>query len=253
MRQKQARDRVVIVTGAGRGICLKVAELFAKDGARVAVVDLLAERASAVAERIAKAGGTAIGLACDVRDSSAVDRTAAAVVQHYGRIDVLVNGAGGYRDPQLAHETLEETWDLVLDSNLKGTFLFCKAVLPQMLAQGSGRIINFASNAARSYATGLGPEYTAAKAGVLGLTRHIARQYARNNIQVNAIAPGPTHVERLTEGHDQAYLDNHAAMIPLGRLADPEEHAAVVLFMASDGASFMTGATVDNNGGVIMV
>jgi 3-oxoacyl-[acyl-carrier protein] reductase len=253
VRQRQARDRVVIVTGAGRGIGIAVALRFAQDGARVAVIDLIQERADAVATQIKTANGIATALACDVRDASAVERTVANVVQQFGRVDVLINCAGAYREPNMAHETAEETWDLVIDSNLKGTFLFCKAVLPHMQAQKSGRIVNFASNAARSVATGLGPEYTAAKAGILGLTRHIAKQYAPFGILVNAIAPGPTMVPRLYEGKTQDYLDHHAGMIPVGRLADPEEHAEVVFFMASDGATFMTGATVDNNGGIIMV
>ena len=253
MRHKQPKDRVVIVTGAGRGIGTSVALRFATDGARVVVVDQLQERAGPVAAEIAKKNGTAIALACDVRDAAAVERTVAEVMKRFGRVDVLINCAGAYREPNLAHETSEATWDLVIDSNLKGTFLFCKAVLPHMQAQGGGRIVNFASNAARSVATGLGPEYTAAKTGILGLTRHIAKQYAGFGILVNAIAPGPTNVPRLSEGKTQDYLDSHARMIPLGRLADPEEHAEVVFFIASDGASFMTGATIDNNGGIIMV
>jgi 3-oxoacyl-[acyl-carrier protein] reductase len=253
-RNTLPKDRVVVVTGAGRGIGTRVAIRFAEDGARVAVVDLLEDRARAVADEINSNGGTAIALACDVSDSAAVEKAASSVASAFGRIDVLINCAGAYRDPpQMAHETPEETWDLVIDSNLKGTFLFCKSVLPYMLKQGGGRIINFASNAARSVATGLGPEYTAAKAGVLGLTRHIAKQYAEHNILVNALAPGPSNVARLTEGRSQDYLDHHAKMIPLGRLADPDEHAEVALFMASNAASFMTGATIDNNGGIIMV
>jgi NAD(P)-dependent dehydrogenase (short-subunit alcohol dehydrogenase family) len=253
VRQRQAKDRVVIVTGAGRGIGIAVALRFAQDGARVAVIDLVQERADAVVAKIKSMNGVAIACACDVRDASAVERTVADVVQQFGRVDVLINCAGAYREPKMAHETPEETWDLVIDSNLKGTFLFCKAVLPHMQTQKSGRIVNFASNAARSVATGLGPEYTAAKAGILGLTRHIAKQYAPFGILVNAIAPGPTMVPRVYEAKSQDYLDHHAGMIPLGRLADPEEHAEVVFFMASDGATFMTGATVDNNGGIIMV
>lgn len=253
MRQTQPRDRVVIVTGAGRGIGTSVATRVARDGARVAVVDLLVDRAQPVAASIDQAGGIAMALGCDVSNASQVEHAVAEVIGRFGRIDVLVNCAGAYREPQLAHETLEETWDLVIDSNLKGTFLFCKYVLPTMMAQGSGRIINFASNAARSVATGLGPEYTAAKAGILGLTRHIAKQYASYGILANTLAPGPTAVPRLQEGHTQEYLDYHASMIPVGRLAEPEEHAEVVLFMASDGASFMTGATIDNNGGIVMV
>ena len=253
MRTPLQKDRVVVVTGAGRGIGTRVAHRFARDGARVVAIDLLQDRADAVARNIGTNGGTALSIACDVSSAEAVEAMAAAVIAAFGRIDVLVNCAGAYRPPQMAHETLEETWDLVIDSNLKGTFLCCKAVLPHMMTQGSGRIINFASNAARSVATGLGPEYTAAKAGVLGLTRHIAKQYAAHGILANSIAPGPTNVERLRDGNTQEYLDHHAGMIPLGRLADPDEHAEVVFFMASDGASFMTGATVDNNGGVIMV
>ncbi len=252
-RTPQASDRVVIVTGAGRGIGTSVAERFARDGARVAVVDLLAERAEPVAKAIVEQGGKAIAVACDVSSAAQVEAAVAQVVVQYGRVDVLVNCAGAFREPQLAHETLEETWDLVINSNLKGTFLFCKYVLPHMMAQGGGRIINFASNAARSVATGLGPEYTAAKTGILGLTRHIAKQYSSYGILVNTIAPGPTAVPRLQEGHTQEYLDHHAKMVPVGRLAEPEEHAEVVLFMASDGASFMTGATIDNNGGIVMV
>jgi 3-oxoacyl-[acyl-carrier protein] reductase len=242
-----------VVTGAGRGICTIVAQRFARDGARVAVVDLLAERANATAARLDTGDERIFPVACDVRSSASVAAMIDAVIARFGRIDVLVNGAGAYVARQMAHETSEETWDLVLDSNLKGTFLCCRAALPHMMEQRSGRIINFASNAARSVATGLGPEYTAAKAGILGLTRHIAKQYAPYNILVNAIAPGPTNVERLRDGNTSEYLEREAMAIPLGRLADPAEHAEVVFFLASAGASFMTGATIDNNGGIIMV
>ena len=244
----EGKSRVIIVTGAGRGIGVKVAEKFAAGGDHVAVVDLVRERAEATAEAIASRGGSALALACDVSSSKSVADMTEATMAHWGAIDVLVNCAGGYvRQPRFSHETAEEAWDLTIDSNLKGTFLCCKAVLPQMLKQGKGRIINFASNAARSVATGLGCEYTAAKAGILGLTRHLAKEYASYNILINAIAPGPTDVERL-----RAFA-GLAKPIPIGRLGRPEEHAEVVFFMASDGASFMTGATIDNNGGIIMV
>jgi NAD(P)-dependent dehydrogenase (short-subunit alcohol dehydrogenase family) len=152
----------------------------------------------------------------------------------------------------MTHETTEEEWDSVIDSNLKGIFLCSKAVLPDMMQNGGGRIINFASNAARSATMALGVEYTAAKAGVLGLTRHMAKEYARYNILVNTIAPGPTDVPRVRET-SQEFFDNMVKTIPLGRVGQADEIAAVVQFMASDGASFMTGATVDVNGGIIMV
>lgn len=253
MEGRAEKQRVVIVTGAGRGIGVRVAERFAQDGSHVAIVDLLAERAEATAATITGAGGQALSVACDVRSAESVGRMVDAVVERFGTVDVLINAAGGYVPPQMAHETTEETWDLVIDSNLKGMFLCCRAVLPHMMRQRSGRIINFASNAARSVATGLGPEYTAAKAGVLGLTRHLASQYAEYDILVNTIAPGPTNVERITGSLSEETLRNHARAIPLGRFADPWEHAEVVYFMASAGASFMTGATIDNNGGIIMV
>jgi NAD(P)-dependent dehydrogenase (short-subunit alcohol dehydrogenase family) len=246
-------NRTVIVTGAGRGIGVKVAEKFAAEGDRVVVVDLLLDRAQATAKTIEEKGGTALALACDVSSSKAVDEMVAAVIDRFGSIDVLVNCAGGYVRPKMPHETTEEAWDLTIDSNLKGTFLVCKSVLPHMMKQRSGRIINFASNAARSVATGLGCEYTAAKAGVTGLTRHMAKEYAPYNILINALAPGPTNVERLRENKTEEMLAGLAKPIPVGRLGRPEEHAEVVFFMASEGASFMTGATIDNNGGIIMV
>jgi NAD(P)-dependent dehydrogenase (short-subunit alcohol dehydrogenase family) len=253
MNEQLEKPRVVIVTGAGRGIGVRVAQRFAQDGSRVAIVDLLAERAEATAASIIGAGGQALPVACDVRSADSVGRMVDEVVERFGTVDVLINAAGGYVPPQMAHETTEETWDLVLDSNLKGMFLCCRAVLPHMMRQRSGRIINFASNAARSVATGLGPEYTAAKAGVLGLTRHLASQYGSYNILVNTIAPGPTRVERITSHLSEETIQEHAKSMPLGRFADPSEHAEVVYFMASPGASFMTGATIDNNGGCIMV
>ncbi len=126
IRQPQARDRVVLVTGAGRGIGRSVAQRFAANGARVVVVDLVDDRAQAVVGEIMQAGGTAIAIACDNRLAAAVEKTVADTIARFGRVDVLVNCAGAYRDPLLAHETPEETWDLVIDSNLKGTFLFCK-------------------------------------------------------------------------------------------------------------------------------
>lgn len=247
------KNRVVIVTGAGRGIGVKVAEKFAAEGNRVVVVDLMLERAEVTAQGIASRGGAALPLACDVSSSKSVDEMVSSVITRWGAVDVLVNCAGGYVRPKMPHETTEEAWDLTIDSNLKGTFLCCRAVLPHMMKQGKGRIINFASNAARSVATGLGCEYTAAKAGVTGLTRHLAKEYAPHNILINALAPGPTDVERLRENKTEEVFASLSKPIPIGRLGRPEEHAEVVFFMASEGASFMTGATIDNNGGIIMV
>lgn len=248
------KDRVIIVTGSGRGIAAAVAKRFAAEGARVAVVDLLLDRAEKVAAEInASLPGQAKAFACDVRQWDSVKAMVDGVRDIWGPADVLVNAAGSYYPYKMAHETTEEEWDSVVDSNLKGIFLCCKAVLPDMMQAKGGRIINFASNAARSVATALGVEYTAAKTGVLGLTRHLAKEYGKYNILVNTIAPGPTDVDRVRE----ATTDEFYAAIPktmaLGRYGQADEIAAAVQFLASDASSFMTGATLDVNGGIIMV
>lgn len=178
----------------------------------------------------------------------------ALAAEQFGRIDILANIAGAYiRLTGPAHLGREQDWDLVSDSNLKGISLMSSAVIPHMLTRGAGRIIKFSSNAGRTSSPVLGASYTAAKAGVLGLSRHLAKEYAANNILVNSIAPGPAKGER---GADLFSAEIEAALladIPLGRLADPQEAANLVLFLASDLASYITGATIDVNGGYVMV
>ncbi|UUX95309.1 SDR family NAD(P)-dependent oxidoreductase [Aquabacterium sp. J223] len=248
--------RTVIVTGGGRGIPASVVQRFVDGGDRVAVVDLVMERARAVAEAVQRRGdrpGAAMAFSCDVRSWDSVSAMAESVRASMGTPEVLVNAAGSYFAYKMPHETTEAEWDSVVDSNLKGIFLCCKAVLPGMMEARSGRIINFASNAARSVATALGVEYTAAKTGVLGLTRHLAREYADYNILVNTLAPGPTDVERVKETTSEDFYAAIPKTIPLGRYARPEEIAAVAWFLASPDASFITGATLDVNGGIIMV
>jgi NAD(P)-dependent dehydrogenase (short-subunit alcohol dehydrogenase family) len=247
-------DRVVVITGAGRGIPAAVVRRFAAEGARIAAVDLVLERAQQISEEVnATAGGRVVPIKCDVRQSASIAEMVDEVHRRLGPVDVLVNAAGSYFKYKLPHETTEEEWDSVVDSNLKGVFLCCKAVLPDMMASRGGRIINFASNAARSVATALGVEYTAAKTGVLGITRHLAKEYAQYNILVNTIAPGPTNVDRVRETTSDEFYAAIPKTIPLGRYAEADEIAAVVQFLASDASSFVTGATIDANGGIIMV
>lgn len=247
------QGRGVIVTGAGRGIARRIALDFAAEGDRVAVVDLIEERAKQVAREIAAAGGTALAVACDVREEASVQQMVEQVARAFGRIDVLVNAAGGYTLQRVSHELSEADWDLVLDSNLKGMFLCCKHVIPHMLRGGGGRIVNFSSNAGRTSSPALGCHYTAAKAGVLGLTRHLAREYAARGILVNTVAPGPALVERNYEILDADGLERLRQDIPLGRFAMPEDLSAVTRFLASEGARHITGATIDVNGGYVMV
>ena len=250
----QFAGKVALVTGAGRGMGKRIAERFAREGAAVGVCDLVADRAETVARDIAAAGGKALAVTADVRDEAAVSAMVDRLIAQYGRIDILVNAAGGYGQPfRATHEMPESEWDMVLDSNLKGSFLCVKMVVPHMIRQGGGRIINFSSNAGRTYSPWLGSCYTAAKAGIIGLTRHLSREYARYGILVNTVAPGPTRGERVSDlVGDGKGQEEMAGQIPLGRLGEPDDVANVVLFVASDAARFMTGAILDVNGGFVL-
>jgi 3-oxoacyl-[acyl-carrier protein] reductase len=245
MSNATGKPRVVIVTGAGRAIPRQVALDFAREGDRVVVVDLVPERAKRTVGEIEAAGGTALAVTCDVRDENAVRSMVEQTIRTFGRVDVLVNAAGGYTLGRVTHELSAEDWE--------GIFLCCKHVIPHMLAAGGGRIINFSSNAGRTSSPALGVHYTAAKAGVLGLTRHLAREYAAHQILVNTIAPGPALVERNYEILDAEGIERLRKDIPLGRFAEPADLSAAVRFLAGDGARHITGATLDVNGGYVMV
>jgi NAD(P)-dependent dehydrogenase (short-subunit alcohol dehydrogenase family) len=253
MSEAAGRGRVVVITGAGRGIARQVALDFAAEGARVVVVDLVEERAKRTVAEIEAARGTALAVVCDVRDEASVARMVEEAVRAFGRIDVLVNAAGGYTAGRVSHQLSAQDWDLVLDSNLKGSFLTCKHVIPHMLRGGGGRIVNFSSNAGRTSSPALGVHYTAAKAGVLGLTRHLAKEYAAQGILVNTLAPGPALVERNFEIMTEEAREQLRKDIPLGRYAEPSDLSAAVRFLASEGARHITGATLDVNGGYVMV
>ena len=245
--------KIVLVTGAGRGMGEHVAKRFAAEGAVVHVLDIQGERAAAVAAAIRASGGRAEPAAVDVRDDRQVGEAFAAVGAAHGGLDVLVNMAGGYGAQfRKSEETPVEEWDMVLDSNLKGSFLCAKHAVPLLRRRGGGRIINFSSNAGRTVSPLLGCSYTAAKAGVIGLSRHLAREFAHENILVNTVAPGPAEGERLSDLIDAEGRAALARQIPLGRLATPQDVAGVVLFLASDAAAFMTGAILDVNGGYVL-
>ncbi|KAB1138736.1 glucose 1-dehydrogenase [Micromonospora sp. AMSO12t] len=245
-------DRVAVVTGAAQGIGAATAHRLAAEGAAVAVVDLDAVRARAVADEIAAAGGRAVGIGCDVTDAEAVAAMTDQVVQAYGGLHVLVNNAGITRDNLLFRMPLPE-WEAVLTTNLTSMFLCCQAAQQHMVAARYGRIVNLSSRSALGNRGQV--NYAAAKAGVQGLTATLSAELGPFNVTVNAVAPGyvatamtAATAERVgssPEEHQRAVAEH----TPLRRVAQPAEIASVIAFLASDDASYVSGQTLYVNGG----
>lgn len=243
-------DKVALVTGSARGIGKSMVERFAAEGAAVVISDVANEAAAReTLAGIEKNGGRGRVEMFDVGDAAQVDRAVAAVIAALGRIDILVNNAGITRDNLLMRMS-EEEFDAVVRTNLKGTFLLTKAVSRHMIRQRGGRIINMSSvvgsmgNAGQS-------NYSAAKAGIAGFTKSMARELGSRGITVNAIAPGfiqTAMTAGLPEGVQKAFMEQ----IPLKRFAAPEEVAELALYLASDGAGYVTGQVIGINGGLYM-
>jgi 3-oxoacyl-[acyl-carrier protein] reductase len=243
--------RVAVVTGAGQGLGRAIAIRYAAEGARVAVVDINADTAHAVAEEITAAGGTAVAIACDVSDRAAVDDAAARAVADLGPISVLVSNAGLTR-PAMLWKMTDEQWSTVLDIHLNGAFYWLQAVVPGMQEAGKGSIIFTTSSAGLNGTIGQ-INYSSAKAALLGMTRSAARELASYNIVVNAVAPAAA--TPMTEGlrNNDKLNDNYLQRIPLKRWAEPEEIAGTYVFLASDEATYMTGQVLAIDGGLVMV
>ncbi len=242
--------QVAIVTGASRGIGRAVAIALAKVGAKV-VINYAgnAEAAEEVRTFIADNGGQAITVKADVADADAVDSLVKQAIDTYGKIDILVNNAGITRD-SLLMRMKDEDWDAVMNTNLKGIFYCTKAVTKSMMKQRSGKIINMTSVVGLMGNAGQA-NYAAAKAGVIGFTKSMAKELASRGITVNAIAPGFIATD-MTHGLSEQVKADLEAKIPLSRLGEAEDVAAAVVFLASQSANYITGQTLNVDGGMVM-
>ena len=253
-------EQVAIVTGAGNGIGRATALALGRAGAHVAVVDVDAAAAKATADAVAALGRRSLALDTDVGDLAAIDRMVQAVTGTFGRVDVLVNNAGVTRRAYIMDLT-EQDWDRIMRVNAKGVFFCLQRVAREMIPRRSGRIVNIASIAGKGYAGTSNAIYAASKGSVISLTRTAAQQLARHDINVNAICPGIT-VTALSEANVAVRARDEGlsveemtrrrnALIPLGRANDPEDVAALAVFLASPAARNITGQSLNVDGGIV--
>jgi 3-oxoacyl-[acyl-carrier protein] reductase len=249
----ELKGRVAAITGGAQGIGAATARAFAKQGSRVAVLDIDGAGAKKVADAIAADGGRAVAIHVDVTEESSVGRALAAVATELGGLDVLVNCAGGYGRLATVENMPIEEWDRTIALNLRSVFLMSKAAIPHLRRSKAGRIINVSSISGRQVTVSSSPAYGSAKAAVLQLTRFLAQQLGPEGITSNAIAPITTLTPRVAALRTEAEVERIASLVPLRRLAEPDDHAQAMLFLASDAASYLNGITLDVNGGRVMM
>ena len=253
MNKARFSGKVAVVTGAGRGMGRATALTLAREGATVVVNDIHPEWPEAVVREIKDAGGQAMAYQADVADESQVQAMVDATLERFGTIDILVNNAGLLRSTTQLDEIPLDEWELMMRVNVTGVFLCTKAVLPIMKAQRSGKIVNVSSSAGRATSTFGGAHYTTSKAAVLGLSRHTAREAAPYGINVNATAPGSMDTEMVRELATPEHMAQEAENNLLRRLGTAQDEADLVAFLCSEEASYITGATIDLNGGDLMM
>jgi len=246
------RGKVAIVTGAGKGIGSGIARVFASEGAKVLVADKDEEWGIKTVDGIKRAGHEASFIKVDVSKREDMEKMAQTTLERYDRIDILCNNAGIYTNMARIEEMTEEDWDKILTVNLKGTFLAVRACVPQMIRQKYGRILITSSTTGnRTAIIGLS-HYAASKAGINGFIRNVAIELAEHNITVNGVEPGNILTEGMMEVVGEEYVKVNEAVIPLGRLGEPEDIGRAMAFLASDEAKFITGQTVVVDGGQIL-
>lgn len=248
------QNRVAVVTGAGSGFGREIALGFAREGARVALLDHNETGTQGTLRLIESAGGAAAAYTVDVTRRNQVDAAVRDVLERWGTVHILVNNAGWDRVAPFV-ETTEELWDRLIAVNLKGPIICTRAVLDAMIAQRYGRIVNIASDAGRVGSSGEAV-YSAAKGGVIAFTKAVAREVARYGITVNCVCPGPSDTplfwREVAEPHPEL-AERLLRAIPMGRLGTPQDIAPAVLFLASDEAAYITGQTLSVSGGLTMV
>jgi NAD(P)-dependent dehydrogenase (short-subunit alcohol dehydrogenase family) len=249
----ELKGKTAIVTGSGRGIGAGIALVLAREGANIVINDRqLTEDAEGMVKKIKAMGGEAIACAADVSKKTEVEAMVAEAVKHFGAIDILVNNAGIESHPVLAHEVSEEQWERVLNVNLKGVFICCQAVIPQMMKQKKGRIVNISSTAGIRMTFFGSVEYTVSKHGVAGLTQHLAWELADSNITVNTVCPGGVQTPLMEESTTPEYrAQTIKRLVPLGRFSTIEEIGEMVSFLGSDRAATITGQTIAVDGGIL--
>ena len=248
----QLQGKTAIVTGSARGIGEGVAVAFAREGANVVVNGLTAESCNETVQKIAAAGGKAIGVGADVSKAADVEAMVAAAIKQFGGVDILVNNAGIESTPTLLHEMTEAQWDKVTGVNLKGVFLCCKAVLPSMIAKGKGKIVNVASTAGIRMTFFGSADYTASKHGVTGITQHLAWEVADHRINVNEICPGGVLTPLMEQGSTPEFRDKLIKrLVPLGRFCNLDDIAEAAVFLASDKSDMITGQLLAVDGGLL--
>ena len=245
-------NKTAIITGAGQGMGKAVAERLAKGGSKIVVFDVNPDQAQAAIESLNEYDCESMVVTGDVTKKEDVEKAVKDTVDRFGQVDILINNAGVLR-PTAVIDIDEKEWDWVVAVNLKGTFLFSQAVLKIMRKNNWGRIVNFSSTAGKNISTVGGAHYTSAKAGILGFTRHLAKEEAGYGITVNSVCPGLIDTEMVRNTIDPVKTQKYADSFPISRLGEPEEVAELVAFLCSNRAAYITGASLDINGGDLMI